>query len=291
MRQVKFWADRRHVATVLITDSNLFDHPRNWVLENAKKMFVRRFDSAFAAGTGASQYLTHLGIPPERVALGCDVVDVTEFTQRANDLQNNGHQVFTEPDQYFLFVGRLIKEKNVLRLLEAYERYFINTVNQLTPWNLMICGNGPEEAAVRGRIDLLEPVIRKGILLKGYVKQPEIIDLFADAACFILPSTSEPWGLVINEALACGLPVIVSNRCGSSLDLVKEDFNGWTFDPFTADQLAYLMEKMTFLNEKVRKEMGQNGQDLISEWNLEKFTQGAMESAQIAIDHKARQRK
>jgi len=94
-------------------------------------------------------------------------------------------------------------------------------------------------------------------------------EFYALADVLVLPSFSEPWGLVVNEAMVCGLPVIVSNRAGASFDLVKNGKNGFTFNPYDWKELAELMRKFT-KGEVDIKEMGYNSKEIIREYTPEK---------------------
>jgi glycosyltransferase involved in cell wall biosynthesis len=111
------------------------------------------------------------------------------------------------------------------------------------------------------------------------------MDYYSAASCLVLPSISESWGLVVNEALACGLPVIASKRCGCAMDLVINDVNGWQIDPENINELTARMLQMHKLDDQARMEMGQRGEEIISKWGLERFCSGALESAKIALEH------
>lgn len=289
IRRAKLWADENKVATVIISDSNEFDKKRYRIFEFLKSLLISRFDAAFVAGTSASKYMQKLGIPEERITYGCDVIDTTFFSDRASENKKNSSCVrekWNLPEHYFLVVTRLAKEKNLQRLLAAYKEYVIRFGGELDPWKLIICGTGPEEEHLRGQIMDMPEQIRKKIFLYGYVKQPDIIDFYSCASCLVLPSWCETWGLVVNEAMACSLPVIISNKAGCSFDLVRNDFNGWVFDPFNVSELTSLMTKLTRLNESARAEMGLRGREIISTWGLDRYCQGVMESARIAYDHR-----
>ena len=288
MRRAKQWAEKRKIATVLLSDSNAFDKKRYKVFELIKSLFVSRFDAAFVGGTSSEEYLRSLGIPSERIVYGFDVVD-TEFLDKVViENTKNPTQVRQKwglPDNYFLFVGRLIPEKNIPNLLIAYEKYVSLLGQELSPWYLVICGSGPEEEKIKLLIQNLPEVARENICLHGYIKQPEIMDFFSFASCFVLPSVSESWGLVVNEAMACGVPVIVSNKSGCARDLVSENTNGWSFQPDDVDALVNLMIKITRMDKPARTALGICGKEQISKWGLARFSHGALESAQIAVNH------
>jgi glycosyltransferase involved in cell wall biosynthesis len=289
MRRAKGWAERHKIAAVLISDSNAFDKTRFPLFEYLKKRFVSGFDAAFVAGTSSSQYIQKLGIPAERLAFGCDVIDSAFFIQRAQENRQRMAEIrqrWNLPQNYFLFVGRFIAEKNIFALLSAYEKYVQYPLVGGPAWDLVICGSGPQEAQVKTFIETLPEPLRAKIHLTGYVKQPEIIDYFTCASCFVLPSQSEPWGLVVNEAMACRVPVLVSSKAGASFDLVKNEQNGWTFDPHNREDLAGKMARITRMSAEDRSAMGQSGEDLIACWGLDRFVAGILESAHLAYNHR-----
>ncbi len=288
-RRAKLWADNRNSATVLISDSNNFDRSRNRVFEYIKSLFVSRFDAAFVGGTNSSLYLQRLRIPKERIVPGYDVIDNEYFRQQTmmNKKDILGmRRKWDLPENYFLFVGRLLGEKNVSGLLRAYSEYVQSLDPGSDPWSLVICGSGPKEEELQRQVNSSSEQLRKHIFFYGLIKQPGLIDFFSCASCLILPSKTESWGLVVNEALACRLPVIVSNRCGCWADLVMEGKNGWTFDPYNLTELTGLMQRFHSLDPSERKAMGLCSEEIISKWGLDTFARNALECAQIAYKHR-----
>jgi 1,2-diacylglycerol 3-alpha-glucosyltransferase len=286
MRHVKSWAPKNNVASVLISDSNYADQKRYWPFELLKSLLVSRFESAFVGGTSSSLYLQSLRFPEVKIAVGYDVIDNDFFRSRNTANKENISQIrekWNLPEKYFLFVGRMIKEKNLMGLLKAYASYIDSL--ELDPWDLVLCGDGPEEMELRNYAQGLNEKYPKHVMFCGVVKQPELIDYYSAASCLVLPSMSESWGLVVNEALACGLPVIASERCGCAMDLVSNDVNGWQFNPEDINELTARMLQMHHLDEQARTEMGQRGEEIISKWDLKRFCSGALESAKIALDH------
>jgi glycosyltransferase involved in cell wall biosynthesis len=287
MRQAKTWADRHGVAVALISDSNGFDKKRFGVAEFLKRLYVSRLDAAFVGGTSSGLYLQKLGMPDDRQLSGYDVIDNEFFCERAKFNRVMAAQVrqkWVLPENYFLFVGRLIEEKNLPRLFKAYAAY---AANQAQPWGLVLCGDGPVRSALQTLIDGMPENIANNILFYGHINQPEIIDFYSCASCLVLPSLSETWGLVVNEAMACSLPVIVSNHCGCAADLAIDQFNGWRFDPEDIHALSHLMTKVATLKPAARTELGLHSEEIISHWGLDTFANNAIECARIALKHKS----
>ena len=118
--------------------------------------------------------------------------------------------------------------------------------------------------------------------MPGFKQYEELPSYYAAAGAFIHASTTEQWGLVVNEAMASGLPVLVSNRCGCASDLVQDGVNGWTFDPTDEEQLAELMLKISS-DEALRSEMGRKSQEIIANWGPERFASGIADAVQKAL--------
>jgi glycosyltransferase involved in cell wall biosynthesis len=288
-RRAKQWAGRNNAATVLISDTNTFDRSRSRLLELIKSLYVRRFDAAFVGGESSSAYLQTLGFPSDRIKNGYDVVDNAYFQQQSCRVKQQLSQTrlkWNLPSYYFLFVGRLVAQKNLFLLMDAYDKYLRALAPHTTPWKLVICGNGPEEEKLRKYVIRIRPDYSKHVLFYGLVKQPELVDFYSSASCLVLPSISESWGLVINEAMACGLPVIASQRCGCSIDLVKPGVNGWVFDPSSSSELASLMTQLHALDPAERAVMCSRSEEIISAWGLDTFSHNALECAELALKHR-----
>jgi 1,2-diacylglycerol 3-alpha-glucosyltransferase len=257
------WAKVNGRRAVLMTESTGHDHKRAWWKEAFKGALVRSlFDWAVAGGAPHRRYLQKLGFPTARIARFYDVVDNDFFQSRSQALRNYcDPSDFDLPDQYFLYVGRLAEEKNVVGLLEAYFQY--RTAGG--EWSLVYVGDGPQLQQLRERVVCCEFGV--DVHFAGLRSAPELPQYYGFASCFVLPSTREPWGLVANEAMACGLPVILSQRCGCIEDLLHEPENGFSFDPEQADELAATLFAMSHLNLEQRADMGVRSQEIIARFS------------------------
>jgi len=120
--------------------------------------------------------------------------------------------------------------------------------------------------------------------LPGFKQYTDLPVYYGLAEAFVHASTTEQWGLVINEAMASGLPVLVSNRCGCTSDLVLEGLNGFIFDPFAVDQIAASMGRMALMDDEVRAKMGTESQKLIAQWGPDRFAEGLIMAARAAVN-------
>ena len=262
------WARLHGRRSVLMTESTAGDHPRSWWREAAKSALLRAlFDWAVAGGAAHRRYLERLGFPASRIARFYDVVDNAGLAQRAAELRLRPAADFHLPSPYFLYIGRLAPEKNVAALVRAWIAYR----EQGGSWPLVLVGDGPEASALR---DLAEASpFASDILFQGHRGYTDLPLFYAFAGCFVLPSLREPWGLVVNEAMACGLPVLVSERCGCAEDLVAPGENGFLFQPSDEDQLTSLLRRIGSSPQPALDRMAEASRSLISSYSPQHFGQ------------------
>ena len=260
------WARLHRRTSILMTESASYDHVRNGLKEGAKGLLLRcLFHWAIAGGKDHVSYLNDLGFPQDRIAHFYDVVDNRMYQDGVRRLHAAASGLSDQRAHSFLFVGRLSPEKNVQGLLKAWTAYRAKGGT----WSLTLGGDGPERAALKRLAEQSD--YSADILITGLKSSEELLPYFASASCFVLPSTREPWGLVVNEAMASGLPVLVSNRCGCARDLVTPGSNGFVFDPYAPEELSGLMRQMEEMGAETRVAMGTNSQAAIQAYSPEAF--------------------
>jgi glycosyltransferase involved in cell wall biosynthesis len=173
----------------------------------------------------------------------------------------------------------LVAKKNLLRLLDAYARYRQRA--GADAWGLVILGDGELRVEIEGRIAWAD--LAGAVILPGFRQYDELPAFYGLAGAFVHASTTEQWGLVVNEAMAAGLPVIVSDRCGCAPDLVRDGVNGFTFDPSDVEGLTGLMYWVAAMTDEYRQAMGRAGQAIIAEWGPERFAEGLMQAVDAAL--------
>jgi len=260
------WARRRGCPTVLLNDSPRDNVRRWWWKEAAKRWLVRDCRAAFAAGRPQARYARALGIPAHRVFHpGPCVVDNAGWKARVSSVRRQAQAARQQhglPGRYFLAIARFLDFKNLPFLVEAYARY--RTAAGARPHDLVLCGDGPDRDRILRTVARLKV---EGVHLPGWVSQRRLAPYYALASALILPSRAvEAWGLVVNEAMASGLPVLVSRRCGCAEDLVREGRNGWAFDPNDQDALADMLSRLAADGE-LRRRMGAASAEIIEEYS------------------------
>ncbi|MHB9073695.1 MAG: glycosyltransferase [Desulfobaccales bacterium] len=262
------WTRRRRGVAICLMDSKYDDFPRPPWKEWLKKRIFHWFDAALVGGAHSRQYAQFLGIRPENIFVGCDVVDNEFFARGALRARENAGSLRAThrlPEHYFLFVGRLDEKKNVSRLLAAYEQYLRLSGEQA--WGLVICGSGPLEERLRGEARQLGLT---QVIFAGFQQLEKLPIYYGLARCLIMHSLGDTWGLVVNEAMASGLPVLVSKACGCAPDLVQGGVNGFTFDPYDVADMAQLMHYISSGTVDLSA-MADASRLIIAEWGLERF--------------------
>lgn len=203
-----------------IVESSLYESPTHGIRAWLKRFYLHRICTVFSAGSSGKELVRKLGFKGAiKQMYGCGILNYIPQPK------------FQERDavKKFLCVSRLIEEKNLSLLISVF-----NNQPQL---QLTIIGKGPLK-------EQLQAMANSNIEFKDYVPNNQISQFYQDADVFILPSKSEPWGLVVEEALNNGTPVIVSDRVGCREDLVTEN-TGLVFTFDNKKSFSEAIEKIT----------------------------------------------
>lgn len=240
---------------IITADSNYYDHKRVWYKEKFKSFLLSISNLVFCYGTMQIEYLQSLGVKKKKIHIRYQATDNDKI--RAEFLKSQKQQN-SNRKKTFIYVGRLSPEKNLHALINVFDKYGKD-------WELLIVGDGPDAASLQKLVKIKK---NNSIIFLGSLSWHEVAIAYSKADVFVLPSLSEPWGLVVNEAMLCELPVIVSSHCGCSKDLVHHSINGFTFNPHSEKELQYCLEK--FINEEVDlKKMGKASFQIIKKYNPE----------------------
>jgi len=275
------WCQSTDTPAILMSESAKNDSPRDLIKEFVKRQIVGAFSAALVGGSRHAEYLCELGFPRERILLGYDAVDNAYFTAAAKKLRSDTSLLeetknFSQP--YFLASNRFVEKKNLNRLIEAYALY--TKLSDSNPWPLVMLGDGPL------RLELESLVSRLGlqgkVVFPGFKQYEELPAYYAFAGAFIHASTVEQWGLVVNEAMASGLPVLVSRNCGCVPELVEHGCNGFIFDPLDTQEMSQKMLKVATMSELQRHDMSIHSLKKINEWSPERFANSLKNCISIA---------
>ncbi len=276
------WCRARRRGVIVTDDARLEDVPRNCFINAVKRSVYGNVDAMLVPAASHLPTCKYFGIPETRVFYGVDVVDNEWFGRRAALYRQSGSREIRGtrlPGKFFLGVGRQVPKKNWPTLIDAYAAYRKRVAR---PWELVLVGEGPQRQTI---VDRIEERGSAGITLWPFLTQEEMCGVYAAASCLALPSYyGETWGLVVNEAMACGLPVLVSDECGCASTLVRGGKNGWQFSPRRPEELTEAMVQMSTQSSQSHAEMGDASREIIREWSPERFAREAWSAIQAVRD-------
>ena len=257
-------------------DSTLLDEKIQF---SCKKILRRIFltwvykhvDTALYVGTANKDYYLKHGLKESQLVFAPHAVDNKRFIQTTatNKIlvqQKRSENGIADDLTVFLFAGKFEKKKNPALLIDA----FIKLDNIKT--YLLLVGNGIEEEQLKEKVAKQPADIRNRIQFMPFQNQSSMPDIYCLADVFCLPSQGpgETWGLAVNEAMACSKPVLVSNKCGCSPDLVKDEVNGFVVKSNDVDDLCNKMRILS-INKDTLFTMGERSLQIIQQWSYEKI--------------------
>lgn len=260
---ILFYCKLKGIKTILSNESTAGDHQRDKFKEAIKSFIIKQFDGYFNFGTLSKNYLLALGAKSQKMLVNRNCVDNVALKNIYEQHFHNrllSQKRFGVAPQNFIFVGRLIDYKNLLNFLDS----FAEAQNQIkTDWGVIILGDGEQKEVLK---NLVEDKKIRNVSFQSGVSWQQVPEYLALSDVLVLPSYSEPWGLVVNEAMACGLPVLVSEKCGCAIDLVRNGENGYTFSPYNKLEMTTLLSKFMDNTQNLQA-MGLVSQQIIQEYS------------------------
>lgn len=244
-----------------------------------KTSFLRRCEGVIVPGTSSFQYARHLGVSGERIFTAPNAVDTDLFARHAAAARENAmafRQKFSLPSRYFLYVGRLIPDKGVFDLLNAYSKLDQQIRKEV---GLVFAGNGISHDELVRQARAIMP---GQIQFPGFAHREDLAAIYGLADVLVFPTYSDTWGLVVNEALACSLPVVLTNVAGCAADLVTDHWNGLVVTPRNVPQLVSAMEEMA-TGEAMRSVMREHSWERIQHYSPEQCAAGI--ASAVLADH------
>ena len=228
----------KRVVRVLIMDNLWRAAPRQWLGRLTHRLYVDPVADAVLVPSDRSEfYARRLGFGPADVIRGSISADTHLFSTPPRTAEELGSR------RSFLYVGRLVDHKGADVLAEGYRRY-----RELAsdPWDLQVAGIGP-----------LQPMLEvlPGVTLHGFVQPSAVAELMRAVSCFVLPSHIEPYGAVVHEAAASGLPILCSDFTGAAPGLLQDGYNGWNVPAGDVEHWAAAMLRMSSLPAERLAEM------------------------------------
>jgi glycosyltransferase involved in cell wall biosynthesis len=274
------WCRLRHVPYVLVVESH-DEGPRPGWRRKVKGAVVPRVvggaSGALVTGTLARRSMIARGAPPERVRVFANTIDVEAFGEQANRLAARRTELRewlgSGPDDVVVVsVARLAPEKGLDVLVHAVAE--AGDPRLL----LVLAGNGPE----RERLEDLANVRGARLTLAGDLEWEQIVQVYVAADVFALLSEREPWAVVVNEAAACGLPLVLSDRVGAAHDLLRDGENGFLVAAGDADAAAAALRRLA-ADPALRATYGARSRELAQDWGYGPSVAGFLAAVREAV--------
>jgi glycosyltransferase involved in cell wall biosynthesis len=263
------WA-RTHGVPYLLISENHFREPRPRWVQRVKAFVLPRIvpqaNGHLVTGRLAREHQLHYGADPVSVTVFPNTVDVQAYGRRIDDLRSHAAEIRTRlgiPAEAVVIthVGRLIDIKAPDEVLEAASQAQARSDR---PLHLVIAGNGP----LRGSLERRAAELDMRVTFTGFRSSTELLEVYAVTDIFVLFSRREPWGIVVNEAAAAGLPLILTDRVGASADILEPGANGELVESGDIDAQADAIASLAG-DEDRRARYGRRSRELIAIWGYE----------------------
>jgi glycosyltransferase involved in cell wall biosynthesis len=252
---------------------------RSWLVRQCQRAVLRRAQAFLSIGANNCAFYAQNGVPPERLFLVPYAVDNEFFRRKAAEARPRREaqrsELSLEPGRtVILFAGRLAEVKAPDLLLEAISLLTKDFTRHAKLPHLLFVGDGP----MRAELEEKAHVLPEGLVhFLGFRNQTELPALYDLCDLFVLPSRFEPWGLVVNEVMNAGRPMIVSDRVGAGPDLVQAGLNGWIYSHDDACALAGCLREALADPQRLQ-EMGRRSLERVRTWDFEADRRGLLEA-------------
>jgi L-malate glycosyltransferase len=233
---------------------------KNIILKNVVKWVLEKSDVVIAESKNIKDYTEKYYFPRKKI----DLIPLG-FCPHGFERKTRAELGLKENCFYFSTLGRLVKRKGYDYLLDAFK---ILLQKQRGEMKIILMGAGPEEDNLRNQVKCLG--IEKDIIFKGFVSDDEKYQYHSVADCYVLSSLHEGFGIMLHEAMFCGLPIVATNY-GGQIDFLKEEKNAFLVSAKNSQVLAEAMQKI-ILNESLRKKMADNNKEDLKQYYIENIT-------------------
>lgn len=275
------WARERSIPAILMSETNAWDFARKPVAEWVKRRIVAHYSAGLVTSDSQARYLADLGLRASAIFRGYNAVDNAYFAQAAAAAAMPEGLPEAIRGRYFLTSNRFIEKKNLARLLDAYAAFRRGRTDDPADWPLVLLGDGELRGALEAQRAALG--LTAHVLMPGFRQIDELPHFYGTAGAFVHASTTEQWGLVVNEAMASGLPVAISNRCGCAEVLVEDGVTGLLFDPLDTDAITRALDRLT--DRASATALAAAGRARVNAWGPERFGSGIAEAVRFGIAH------
>lgn len=288
---ILLFARARRIGTIVFSENTL-DEPRrtSFLTERIKRFIMRQVSTWVVPSERAAERLLAYGISPQRIVNCGHPVDHERWREAARELRTLGDDALKKklserglPSQpYLLYVGRFISRKNLHRCLDAYA-HAKRKGAKLAPMVLVGDTSGRQAQAHAEMLDKAgELGIAGDITFAGYMGAEELKLTYVGARALFLISEWEPWGLVVNEAFACGTPAILSHTAGSAPELIDPKRTGWLAYPLSITSIAEAFTQASAMEGISSAGLEENLWYICQQNSPQRHAQAMVEAAKLA---------
>lgn len=256
-----------------------------WKQRFLRRALIRMADAFVGMGMEARCYLESLGVDPEAIFDARNAIDLGRCQSQTGEQERNlMRRHLGVSGLCFLYVGRINQLKGLDRLLEAWEAFCAQNGMEAS---LLLVGDGPE----RGNLEKHISRRRLGnVRFLGHREPEQLPEIYGAADVFVFPTLEDVWGLVVNEALTFGLPVICSKYAGCASDLIIQDRNGWVVDPKDSGDLLQGLRKAWDARNK-KEVLARVARDSVAALTIASMAEGFCKAAEYAQSARSRLRR
>ena len=257
---------------------------KRWLRDSVLSIVYRWINGFFVIGSANRAYYRSLGVPQDKIFDVPYTVDNERFIsaseltaeQRADVRKEYG---LPADKPVVLFASKFMPRKHPADVIRAMERLW----NQGLSASLFMVGSGELDQDLRDLSTSLG--IMDSVVFGGFINQAALPRVYAGCDVFVLPSENEPWGLIVNEAMCAGLPVVVSSEVGCVYDLVKDGDNGYRISSGSITSLETALEKI-LTDEERRHRMGEASLSIIQGWSYEQCRKGIAQAVESGLKNR-----
>lgn len=275
-----WWAHRHGVPLLVWVESTARDsRGRRIIVESLKRRFLHGCKAFVVAGKSSCEYLKTYDLPEAAIFPAPNAVDTEFFAREAGKVRINAEPyrlALGLPSRFYLFAGRIVPEKGVYDLLEAYDALSPELRSAVA---LVYVGEGWAREGLEQRAARIQP---GKVQFAGFAQRETLAAYYALADALVFPTHSDPWGLVVNEAMTCGRPIITTDAAGCAPDLVTDGWNGLIVPAGNVPRLAGAMSELA-RSASVRTTMGENSRFRIRDYSPQNCASG-IARAMLCLD-------
>ncbi len=264
------WCGARRVPYVLVVESHDYDPRRAWrrAVKNAVvPRVVRGSAGVLVTGSLVRSSMVARGARPDRIEIFANTIDVHSFGEHADTLRSRRSELrddlgIQDGEVVVVCVARLIRDKALDLLIRA-------AATAGPPIVTVLVGEGPE----RSRLEALATQLGSRVIFVGSVPWEQIVEFYVASDVFALVSRHEPWAVAVNEAAACGLPLVLSDHVGSAHDLLRSGENGVLVRTDDVEATSAALRKLA-RHEGLRHRFGDRSREIVQDWGYSTSVEG-----------------